>query len=212
MSARFDFTCRSADIGNTSLTPEKRRSTSFDAAERACKFRTMNELIGAERSLAFASVEDRFQIRACSRNMAKRHGSNPKRRIAPAHRLDVAARAALAARISYVGSAIHKSKPGNYRFQPPMNPRPWKSICDGLRVVLLRRRASCFAVEFSRGCLATSKIMRSPSMSGAWTTRVRFTKLEIIPGSNSYKGYRLEEEDAMRATVLKEWKARNPAN
>jgi hypothetical protein len=35
---------------------------------------------------------------------------------------------------------------------------------------------------------------------------------KISPGSSSYKGYRLEEEDAMRDTVLKEWKARNLAN
>ena len=35
---------------------------------------------------------------------------------------------------------------------------------------------------------------------------------KISPGTNEYKGYRLEEEDAMRAVVLREWKRRNPAN
>jgi hypothetical protein len=35
---------------------------------------------------------------------------------------------------------------------------------------------------------------------------------KISPGTNEYKGYRLEEEDAMRAVVVREWKRRNPAN
>jgi hypothetical protein len=62
-------------------------------------------------------------------------GSDPKRRIAPPERLDSGGRQALAAKLTYVGSALHKTKPGDYGFQPPVNPRPWKSICDGLRVI-----------------------------------------------------------------------------
>ena len=43
----------------------------------------------------------------------------------------------LVASIAYVGSGLHKTKPGDYGFQPPVNPRPWKSICDGRRTILL---------------------------------------------------------------------------
>lgn len=35
----------------------------------------------------------------------------------------------------YIGSAHHKSKPADYCFNPPANPRPGKSLCDGLRVI-----------------------------------------------------------------------------
>ena len=34
-------------------------------------------------------------------------------------------------RLSYIGSALHKTKPGDYGFQPPVNPRATKSTCDG---------------------------------------------------------------------------------
>jgi len=69
--------------------------------------------------------------------MRVRHGIDPRRRIAAADRLDAAGRDALAAKLTYVGSALHKKKPGDYGFQPPVNPRPWKSICDGARVIVL---------------------------------------------------------------------------
>jgi hypothetical protein len=35
---------------------------------------------------------------------------------------------------------------------------------------------------------------------------------KIIAGTHGYKGYRLEEEDPMRAMVLKEWKKRSIGN
>jgi len=73
-----------------------------------------------------------------------RQGSDPKRWIAPPERLDSGGRQALAAKLTYVGSALHKTKPGDYGFQPPVNPRPWKSICDGLRVILLAEARDLF--------------------------------------------------------------------
>lgn len=35
---------------------------------------------------------------------------------------------------------------------------------------------------------------------------------KLSPGTSDYKGYRLEEEDAMRSMVLKEWKTRSSEN
>jgi len=60
--------------------------------------------------------------------MRARQGNDPRRRIAPPERLDAEARKALSAKLTYVGSAHHKTKPGDYSFQPPVNPRPLKSI------------------------------------------------------------------------------------
>ena len=48
--------------------------------------------------------------------MKTRQGSGPKRRIAPHERLDADGREALAAKLRYVGSGLHKTKPGDYGF------------------------------------------------------------------------------------------------
>jgi len=144
--------------------------------------------------------------------MPKRHGSNPKRRIASTDRLDAGGRAALAERTTYVGSALHKSKPGNYGFQPPVNPRAWKSICDGLRVILAEEARDLFRRGIVTGMFSDFEDGELPKYVWSVDDDGEVYEAKISPGSNSYKGYRLEEEDAMRDTVLKEWKARNLAN
>ena len=142
--------------------------------------------------------------------MTPRQGSDPKRRIAPPDRLEPAARELLATSLTYVGSALHKTKPGNYGFQPPVNPRPWKSVCDGLRVVLLAEAQGLFRhgilcgmfTEFPNG--GVPKYVWSVDPDG------EAYEAKISSGTHSYKGYRLEEEDAMRNAVLKEWAKRCP--
>lgn len=146
------------------------------------------------------------------RNMSKRKGSNPKRRLAPAERLGAEAREALAHRLVYVGSALHKSKLGDYGFRPPVNPRPWKSICDGLRVVLLAEARDLFRRGILIGMFSEFSPDETPKYVWSVDPHGEVYEAKISPGTNEYKGYRLEEEDAMRAVVLREWKRRNPAN
>lgn len=145
-------------------------------------------------------------------HMRSRQGHDPKRRIAPRDRLDPSAREALTARLTYVGSALHKTKPGDYGFQPPVNPRPWKSVCDGLRVVLLTEARDLFRRGIRLGMFSdfydgdgVPKYVWSVDDAG------EAYEAKISPGTQAYKGYRLEEEDAMRDVVLKEWKRRNDA-
>jgi hypothetical protein len=64
-----------------------------------------------------------------------RQSNNPKRRLAPEGRLEPPGREALAILLVYTGSALHKRYPGDYGFHPPVNPRAWKSLCDGKRVI-----------------------------------------------------------------------------
>jgi hypothetical protein len=146
------------------------------------------------------------------RNTSKRKGSDPRRRLAVADKFGAEARDALAQRLVYVGSALHKSKPGDYGFRPPVNPRPWKSICDGLRVVLLAEARDLLRRGILRGMFSDVSADEIPKY--VWTVDPdgEAYEIKIIPGTNEYKGYRLEEEDSMRATVLREWKRRNPAN
>ena len=67
-------------------------------------------------------------------SIRKREGNRPNRRIADETTVDETTRKELVEKLRYVGSAIHKLHPGNYRFQPPQNPRPSKTPCDALRV------------------------------------------------------------------------------
>ncbi len=142
--------------------------------------------------------------------MKARQGSNPKRRIAPSGRLDAEGRKSLAAKLTYVGSAHHKTKPGDYGFDPPVSPHPWKSICDGLRVVLLAEARDLF----HRGILSGmfSEFPGGGVPKYVWAVDAEGEVYEAKIGSNDYHGYRLEETDAMRRVVLKEWAKRCQTN
>ncbi len=67
--------------------------------------------------------------------MKPRGSNNPKRRFAAPNRLNQAGRNDLAARVIYVGSPHHKKHPADYEFHPPVSPPPFKSVCDGKRVI-----------------------------------------------------------------------------
>lgn len=139
--------------------------------------------------------------------MKARQSSDPKRRIAPRRKLDSAAREALAARLTYVGSALHKKKPGDYGFRPPVNPRPWKSICDGLRVILLAEARELFRRGILSGMFSDFPQDGVPKYVWSVDANDEAYESKISSGTSNYHGYRLEEEDDdMRNVVLKEWK------
>ncbi len=64
--------------------------------------------------------------------MRKREGNRPDRRIEPAGTYSAADLAALAARVSYVGSALHKLHPGDYGFIPSVSPLQNRATRDSL--------------------------------------------------------------------------------
>jgi hypothetical protein len=138
--------------------------------------------------------------------MKARQGTDPKRRIVPAHELNAEEREALASRLIYVGSALHKTKPGDYGFHPPVNPRPWKSICDGLRVIVLAEARELFRQGILGGMF--SKFPAGGAPKYVWTVDDAGEVYEAKVGNNGYHGYRLEEDDAMRKLVLREWAKR----
>lgn len=141
--------------------------------------------------------------------MAKaRTGNNPKRRIAPADALDEEARKGLAKAVVYVGSSLHKKHPGDYKFDPPVNPRPTKSICDGVRIILLKEAQKLFHDGIMKGMVSTWYEGGFPKYVWSVDANNEAYESKISRGTNKYKGYRLEEDDEMRAIVLSEWKTR----
>jgi hypothetical protein len=83
--------------------------------------------------------------------MKARNSHDPKRRIAQYDAYDAQTREWLAQALIYVGSAHHKTRPGDYGFNPPVSPRPWKSICDRARVILLTEARELFRRGIVKG-------------------------------------------------------------
>lgn len=136
-----------------------------------------------------------------------RAGNNPKRRIAAPERLSQDERSALAIRLIYVGSPIHKRFPGGYGFQPPCSPRPTKSLCDDKRIILKEEAISLFKAGIMKGMF--SDYQSNENMPKyVWCVDSNGEAYEAKIGLGGYHGYRLGEDDAMRKLVLEAWEKR----
>jgi len=141
--------------------------------------------------------------------VVKRAGNNPKRRIAPIKHLPKSAVNGIAQRVQYLGSPHHKTKPADYNFHPPSNPRPQKSVCDGVRVILKGEAMKLLLSGLQKSMFSTYFVGDLPKF--VWSVDESGEVYEAKTDSNTpnqYHGYRLEEEDMMRAAVLKEWRVR----
>lgn len=138
-----------------------------------------------------------------------REGNNPKRRIAELDTLTPEERQKLSADLIYVGSGHHKRFPANYGFSPPVSPRPSKSICDGIRIILQDEAEQLLRSGVSKGMF--SELSEHDFPKYVWSVDNNGEAYEAKTNPNNpgkYYGYRLEEEDAMRERVQKIWKRR----
>ncbi len=141
--------------------------------------------------------------------MKRRAGYNPKRRLAPAERLDAATRAALAQRCNYGGNPEHKRNPADYGLTPPANPRPGKTLCDGARAIAKDEARALLASGLERGMTSERVINGWPS--NVWAVdeagHVFEAQLENQV-TGSYHGYPMPADDDFRAEVVAEWRMR----
>jgi hypothetical protein len=116
----------------------------------------------------------------------------------------------LLAKARYGGSANHKLHPGDYGFTPPQNPRPSKSPCDELRSVLAEEARHLFRRGVELGMVSSFANDGVPKYVWAVDEDGEVYEAKIKSGQEAeYHGYRLSDDDAaMRAYVLKEWKVR----
>jgi hypothetical protein len=138
--------------------------------------------------------------------VTKRQSQNPKRRIAAPDRLGVLCRAVLASEVTYVGSALHKRNPGDYGFHPPVNPRPWKSMCDGKRVILKDEASELLRQGIRIGLFSDFPDGGRPKY--IWAVDADGEVYEAKIDSNGYHGYRLEHDDDFRSVIMREWSRR----
>ncbi|MGH9581508.1 MAG: hypothetical protein ACRD4O_01055 [Bryobacteraceae bacterium] len=141
-----------------------------------------------------------------ARSVKPLRGSNPKRRFAPPDRLDHAGRNELASRLVYIGSGLHKAHPGDYGFYPPVNPRAFKSICDGKRVILKEAAQKLLRDGVLNGMFSDFRDGELPKY--VWAVDTDGEAYEAKIDRQGYHGYRLEEDDDFRDRVLREWQRR----
>ena len=138
----------------------------------------------------------------------KRQGNDPRRRIARKGSVTSETRAKLAKAI-YTGSAHHKSKAGGgYKFIPPVNPRPDKSLCDDLRTITLLQATKLFRSGVLLEMVSTQVKNGLPKF--VWAVDSYGEAYEAILAGNSpeYHGYRLHRDQRARDFIIATWKER----
>ncbi len=143
--------------------------------------------------------------------MSKRQSNRPNRRVAPAGSIPPESLAALADRLRYDGSAIHKLHPGDYGFIPSSNPRPTKSVCDALRSVSRLGATALFQRGLARGMVSSFDVPSTPKYVWAVDDDGEVYEAKTKPPDIAYHGYRIgEDESDMRRYILAEWRKRCP--
>ena len=141
--------------------------------------------------------------------MPKRHGNNPKRRIAPQHSFGPKELESLASAARYRGSAHHKKRPADYGFHPPANPRPHKSLCDGRRMIKREEATALFLKGLRTGMISVHRVNGLPKYVWAVDHEGEPYEAKLGHDGRSYHGYRLGLDDrAMRDTVIRAWDER----
>ena len=138
----------------------------------------------------------------------KYQGNNPKRRIAKLGYYTEQELATFAA-ATYRGIGHHKTRPADYGFEPPVAPRPSKSVCDDKRLVTRAEAIQLFRGGVRRGMVSTHVVGDLPKYAWALDEHGEVYEAKLGGDMRSYHGYRLrEDERAMREWVVEEWHKR----
>lgn len=138
----------------------------------------------------------------------QRKAFNPKRRLEPP---PVGAQAvesleALAERLRYVGSPLHKRGPGDFGLDPPAALRQGKSICDD--VVDCKADAQALLKDGAKkGLVSTQNSGGFPQ--NVWAVAATGVALEAMldnAESGTYHGYPMPESDPLRTFVIERWR------
>ncbi len=125
-------------------------------------------------------------------------------------RVDPAFLRRLVRQAQYTGNAHHKRSAADYGFNPPANPRPSKSLCDGNRTVKKNEAKALFHEGIRRGMVSVHHEDDLPKYVWAVDDGCRAYEAKIEHGSRNYHGYELGDDDDMKKLVIKEWKRRCP--
>jgi len=144
--------------------------------------------------------------------VTKRQGNRPDRRVARVGTIAPADIKGLVTRVRYVGSSLHKLRPGDYGFVPSHNPRPSKSPCDEIRPVLHGEASRLFRRGIELGMVSEFAKDGVPKYVWAVDGDDEVYEAKTKPEREiEYHGYRISDDERdMRRYVLDEWRQRCP--
>ena len=151
--------------------------------------------------------EERAEQKGATVIGRSRKRSNPGRRIVRPGSIDPELKSRWN-HIRYKGSAHHKSKPTGGALAP--SPRRGKSLCDGLRIIGLLEATKLLQAGIARDMVSERRCTKGLPKC-IWAVDDSGEVYEAVQGSPShhYHGYRLDRNDAMRETIVKEWRRRD---
>ena len=136
-------------------------------------------------------------------------GNNPKRRIATIGFFTARELGELASTVRYQGSPHHKLHPADYDFEPPVAPRPSKSVCDDKRVIQRDEAQRLLLAGIRLGMVSSHFVEDRPKYVWAVDDFGEVYEAKLGHDQLRYHGYRLAEDDeAMREWAIAEWSKR----
>lgn len=141
--------------------------------------------------------------------VTKRQSNRPDRRFAAFGLISTSELNRLAPLLQYEGDPRHKLHPGDYGFVPPVNPRPTKSVCDDLGLVLRDQAVQLFQSGIEAGMVSPFVPGSTPKYVRAVDAAGEVYEAKAKPPDVVYHGYRLgDDERDMRRYILAEWRRR----
>lgn len=140
--------------------------------------------------------------------MKKRQTLNPKRRLKPSplNPGETEALRVLAEKVGYTGNSDHKRNTGNFGLDPPLGPRPGKTLCDDSNIFQIGVARRLLKEGARRGLISHQQ--RNGWPQNIWSVTNRGIPLEAQlenQETGDYHGYPMSNNDPFREAILKRW-------
>ena len=114
----------------------------------------------------------------------------------------------MAKNVCYRGNPAHTRNPGDFGLQPPLGPRPWKTLCDEAGIFSKKIAQELLERGVRRGLVSEQSKDGFPQ--NIWAVSEEGVPLEAQFenwGGGSYHGYPMPENDPFRERVIEKWEA-----
>lgn len=139
--------------------------------------------------------------------MKSRYGQfNPKRRLKSCDESERLRLSELAQKVQYGGNPEHKKNPGDFGLTPPADPRPGKSLCDGVAVFSRAEALALLQSGLSRGLVSDRAVGEWPKNIWSMTPQGHPLEAQLEnPELGSYHGYPMPDSDPFASLVAQRW-------
>jgi len=107
-------------------------------------------------------------------------------------------------KLRYGGNPEHKRNPGDYGLIPPSHQRPFKTLCDQVKIFTRTEASSLLRAGLSRGLFSVQE--RNGWPQNVWSVTDAGQPLEAqLEGDGAYHGYPMPDADPFRQEVVQRW-------